>query len=92
MYTYIVLQGKLDARKARRLAEERRHAEESAAKQYVSEQERQMKGVTAQAETGEFFKAPAFDVTESPEEKALRKEQVRCIIYWNCLVLNPLSC
>ena len=70
-------QGKLEARKARRLAEEKRQAEERAAKQYVSEQERQMKGVTAQAETGEFFKAPAFEVGESAEAKALRKEQVR---------------
>lgn len=72
-----IAQGKLEARKARRLAEERRRAEESAAKQYVNEQERQMKGVTAQAESDAFFKAPEFQVEESGEEKALRKQQVR---------------
>ena len=69
-------QAKLEARKSRRLAEEGRLADESAAKQFVGEQERQMKNVTAQGETDAFFKAPTFEVAESGEEKALRKDQV----------------
>ena len=63
------------------MAEERRKTEEEAAKQYVSEQERQMKGVTAHVENDALFKAPQFSVAESAEEKALRKEQVK----WLCV-------
>ena len=73
----VLLQAKLEARKARRLAEEGRLADEGAAKQFVDEQERQMKGATAQSEADAFFKPPSFEVAESGEEKALRKDQVR---------------
>ena len=72
------VQAKLAARKNRRMAEEQRKAEEEAAKQFVDEQERQMKGVVAHSEEDDLFKAPGVQVSgdESVEEQALRKEQV----------------
>ena len=70
------LQARLSARRARRLAEARRQAEESAAQQFVDEQARQLKTAVAHKETDDMFKAPEVKYQETPEEQALRREQV----------------
>ena len=71
------LQAKLAARRERRLAEEQRIAEEMAAQKWLEEQDRQMRRGAVAPSEGDLFKAPQVTYTESLEEAALKKEQVR---------------
>ena len=71
------MQAKLAARRERRLAEEQRIAEEMAAQKWLEEQDRQMRRGAVAPSEGDLFKAPQVTYTESLEEAALKKEQVR---------------
>ena len=66
----------MSARRARRLAETQRKSEEESAQRFLDEQGRQMKAVVAHKETDDTFKPPDVKYGESPEEQALKKEQV----------------
>ena len=70
-------QGKLAGRRDRRLAEERRAAEEAAAKLFLDEQTTQMATTRVVKEGDETFKAPEVKYgAASVEEQALKKQHV----------------
>lgn len=78
-------QAKLQARRNRRTAECQRKLEEDEAQRVIAEQRKQMqqqqtttdgRSSPVAMDTG-LLRTPKVDITESVEEKALKKEQVR---------------
>ena len=78
------MQAKLEARRARRLAESQRKLEEEEAQRIIAEQRKQMQQQVATGDNNEvvvedtgLLRTPKVNLGESTEEQALKRGQVR---------------
>ena len=87
----ILFQAKLEARRARRMAEAQRLSEEEEAQRIIAEQQKLMMRQTGAQAGGvdpNLAHVPTVKYAESVEEQALKKEQV-CLCY--LVVLRMVS-
>ena len=66
----------MEAKRKLRYDQAKQKSEEMAAKRFLEEQQRQMKGKEQKQIEDELFRAPEVQYEESAEEKAVKKEQV----------------